>query len=143
MGTLIWSNETGLLVGLTLIVLMVVVQWIIGSAVKARSAGAIPGKIDESLSHDSFVFRAHRTFMNSLESVPVFLITALLAMFAQVDAQWLTTWVWVFFVARLLHMVLYYAIATEQNPSPRSYFFLIGLVAQVALLVHLFTTILD
>jgi hypothetical protein len=34
-------------------------------------------------------------------------------------------------------MVLYYAIATEKNPSPRSYFFLIGVVANITMLVLL------
>ena len=31
-------------------------------------------------------------------------------------------------------MVLYYAISTNVNPSPRSWFFLIGLVANIVLL---------
>jgi hypothetical protein len=34
-------------------------------------------------------------------------------------------------------MALYYAIATEKNPSPRSYFFLIGIIANVVMLVLL------
>ena len=40
-----------------------------------------------------------------------------------------------FALSRILHMALYYAIATEKNPSPRSYFFLLGVVANIALLV--------
>ena len=32
-------------------------------------------------------------------------------------------------------MLLYYAIATEKNPSPRSYFFLIAAIANIALVV--------
>ncbi|MCP8899864.1 hypothetical protein M6D89_11195 [Gilvimarinus sp. HB14] len=31
-------------------------------------------------------------------------------------------------------MILYYAIATEKNPSPRSYFFGIALLAQIGIL---------
>jgi hypothetical protein len=31
-------------------------------------------------------------------------------------------------------MVLYYSISTEKNPSPRSYFYLIALVANIILL---------
>jgi hypothetical protein len=40
-----------------------------------------------------------------------------------------------FALSRILHMVLYYGIATDKNPSPRSYFFLLGVVANIALLV--------
>jgi hypothetical protein len=31
-------------------------------------------------------------------------------------------------------MALYYSIATEKNPSPRSYFFLVGLAANITIL---------
>jgi hypothetical protein len=34
-------------------------------------------------------------------------------------------------------MALYYMIATEKNPSPRSYFFMIGLVSNLVLIVML------
>ena len=48
---------------------------------------------------------------------------------------------WVFAIARLAHMVLYYAIATERNPSPRSYFYVIGMLSNLVLVgmivVHL------
>lgn len=136
MGSLLWTNETEVLLGIAAIIALVLVQWVIGSGAKAKQPGAIPGKIPNDLSHDSFVFRAHRTFMNSLENVPLFLATVFLAMFAQLDASWLAIWVWVFWAARLIHMVLYYAIATETNPSPRSYFFMLGFMVNIALLVH-------
>ncbi|MEC7164145.1 MAG: MAPEG family protein, partial [Pseudomonadota bacterium] len=37
-------------------------------------------------------------------------------------------------LARLLHMILYYRIATEKNPSPRSYFYAIGLLTTLYLI---------
>ena len=40
----------------------------------------------------------------------------------------------VFAMSRLVHMILYYLISTEKNPSPRSYFFIAGLVSNIALL---------
>jgi uncharacterized MAPEG superfamily protein len=43
--------------------------------------------------------------------------------------------VWVYVVARLIHMILYYVIATEKNPSPRTYFFLISFIANIVMLV--------
>jgi len=61
--------------------------------------------------------------------------TAFLALFAGVDAMWTGILVWMFALSRILHMVLYYGIATDKNPSPRSYFFLLGVVANIALLV--------
>lgn len=53
------------------------------------------------------------------------------------DAGRLAIVVWVFALARLVHMVLYYRIATEVKPSPRSYFYLIGVIATLYLIVDL------
>ncbi|RWU11237.1 MAPEG family protein [Pseudidiomarina gelatinasegens] len=123
--------------GLWVILTTVMVQWIIASGAKAKQAGAVPGKIDETLSHDSFVFRAHRTFHNSLENVPFFIAAAFLAIFVGVDSQWFAISVWAFAFARIVHMLLYYGIATERNPSPRSYFFIIGVIANIVVLVQI------
>lgn len=121
--------------GLLIALVILLVQWVIASGQKAKQPGAVPGKIDDSLSHSSFVFRAHRTLMNSLENYPLMLGTVFLAFFIGVSAFWTGIFIWIFAIARLIHMVLYYAIATEKNPSPRSYFFMIGLAANVALLI--------
>lgn len=61
------------LFGFWVLALTLCVQFAVASVVKAKQPNAIPGKISESLSHGSFVFRAHRTFMNSLENLPLFL----------------------------------------------------------------------
>ncbi len=129
------TDYTAALWGLLVVIATVIAQWFIASGAKAKQPGAVPGKIDESLSHESFVFRSHRTFMNSLENVPTFLGTAFLALFAGASAQWAALFVWLFAVCRIAHMALYYGISTEQNPSPRTWFFLIGGVANIALLV--------
>lgn len=121
--------------GVFTVLLTWLVQWFVASGAKASQAGAVPGKIDDSLSHSSFVFRAHRTFMNSIENVPAMLGTAFLAILVGADVFWTGLLIWVFAASRIIHMVLYYVIATETNPSPRSYFFLIGLASNVALLV--------
>ena len=65
--------------GLFIILLTLLIQWFVASKTKASQAGAIPGKIPENLSHESFVFRAHRTFMNSLENLPLMLGTIFMA----------------------------------------------------------------
>lgn len=119
---------------LTLLVCMVVLQAIIATGAHRKQTEYIPGVVDDKLDHHSFVFRSHRTFMNSLENVPVFVLTAMLAMLSGIDAATLYWTVVVFAVARLVHMVLFYKIATNKNPSPRSYFYMIALIAQLFLL---------
>jgi uncharacterized MAPEG superfamily protein len=131
----IYGSYSLALWGIFVILLTVLLQSLVAAGSKASQPGAIPGKIDESLSHSSFVFRSNRTLMNSLENLPVMLGTAFLALFAGVDAMWTGILIWMFALSRILHMALYYAIATEKNPSPRSYFFLLGVVANIALLV--------
>lgn len=137
-----FSASTLVVTGLWFIIVTLMVQWAVAATVKAKQPGAIPGKLPDGISHQSLVFRTHRTFMNSLENVPMFLATVFLALFAGVTSEWLGYWVMVFAVARIIHMALYYAIATEKNPSPRSWFFLIGAIANVAVLVLIALTLL-
>lgn len=118
-----------------LILVIWLVQWFVASYSKARHPGAVPGKLPPELSHESFVFRAHRTFMNSLENLPILLSTAFLALFVGVSPALTAILLWIYALARLGHMILYYSIATEKNPSPRTLFFMIGFLANVVLLV--------
>lgn len=119
--------------GIAFIIFLLLLQWLIATKSKAGQKGAIPGKIDPSLSHESFVFRAHRTFMNTLENTPAILGTCFLAIVIGADPFWTSVFIMAFVVCRVMHMVLYYVIATEKNPSPRTYFFTIGLLANVGL----------
>lgn len=121
--------------GLLVYLLTLVAQALIAASTKASQKGAVPGKMDPSLSHSSFVYRSNRTFMNSLENFPAFIGAAFLAIFVGADAFWVGTLIWVFAVSRIIHMVLYYVIATEKNPSPRSLFYMSALLANIALLV--------
>ncbi|MDN7125531.1 MAPEG family protein [Pseudidiomarina terrestris] len=130
------AQTTLVFTGLWIILVTWLIQWAVAAAVKAKQADAVPGKIPQGLSHDSLVFRCHRTFMNSLENVPMFVATVFLALFLGLQSEWFGYWVVVFAVARILHMILYYAIATEKNPSPRSWFFALGAVANIAILVQ-------
>ncbi len=123
------------LMALWVILVTLLVQGLVAGFTKARQPGAVPGKIDDSLSHESFVFRSHRAFMNSLENIPLLLGTVMLAIFAGTNPQWTAVCLWLYALARLVHMLLYYAIATEKNPSPRSYFYGLALMANVVLLV--------
>jgi uncharacterized MAPEG superfamily protein len=120
---------------ITFIILLLLVQWLVATKSKAKQKGAVPGKIDPSLGHESFVFRAHRTFMNTLENIPAMLGTSFLAILIGANAFWTAVFIWAFVVCRVIHMILYYVIATEKNPSPRTYFFSLGLMANIALFV--------
>jgi uncharacterized MAPEG superfamily protein len=120
--------------GILIIILTVVVQSLVAAKSKASQPDAIPGKIDSSLSHSSFVFRSNRTFANSLENITVMLGASFLAILVGANVFWTGIIIWVMAISRIIHMILYYAISTEKNPSPRSYFYLIALVANVILL---------
>jgi uncharacterized MAPEG superfamily protein len=116
------------------IILLLLIQWLVATKAKTKQKGAIPGKIDPSLGHESFVFRAHRTYMNTLENIPMMLGASFLAILIGANAFWTAIFIWVFVASRLMHMILYYVIATEKNPSPRTYFFSLGLFSNICLL---------
>lgn len=121
--------------GLLFILFTMLLQAIIAMVAHRKQAHCIPGIMRESLGHESFVFRSHRTFQNSLENTPMMLGTAFVAMFSDFSSSYLAIAVWLFAIARFVHMVLYYVIATEKNPSPRSHFFGIALITNLVLVV--------
>lgn len=123
------------IIGLLVATITVFIQANIAAVLKAKQPNAIPGKINETLSHESFVFRAHRTFHNSLETFPTFFASGLLAIFIGVSPYWAAVCIWVYAISRIVHMTLYYVIATEKNPSPRTWPYLIANTANIALLV--------
>ncbi|MGB5445186.1 MAG: MAPEG family protein [Psychromonas sp.] len=128
--------------GLLVVLLTLVVQFIVANTSKARLPDHIPGKIDPSLGHESFVYRAYRTMENSLENISLFLGCAFLAILAGVNPAWTGFAVWIYALARIMHMILYYMISTEKNPSPRSYFYMLALLANIFLLILIFTRLL-
>ena len=120
---------------LLVMVFTVLLQSLIATAAHRKQSQYVPGVVDENLGHESFVFRSHRTFQNSLENAPLMVFTGVIGMLAGLSPTSLAVALWVFAIARLIHMVLYYKIATEQNPSPRSYFYLIGMLSNLVLVV--------
>ena len=119
--------------GVYLLLLMVLVQGLVASFAHRAQSSYTPGIVDETLGPESFVFRSHRTLMNSIENVPFMLGLVFLAVLAGFAPATLAIIVWVYCAARLAHMVTYYLVATRKNPSLRSYFFMIGLLAQIVL----------
>jgi uncharacterized MAPEG superfamily protein len=112
-------------------------QTMVATAAHRKQSSYVPGQVDAGLGHQSFVFRSHRTFQNTLENLFLMLGPAFLAILSGMSAYWLGILVWVYALARIVHMALYYMIATEKNPSPRSYFFMIGLLSNLVLLIML------
>jgi uncharacterized MAPEG superfamily protein len=125
------------ILGLWLILATVFVQAMVASVAHRKQKHYVPGIVNDKLSHESFVFRSHRTFLNSHENLLMMFGSALLGMLVGMDAYWLGMLVWVYAIARVLHMALYYALATETNPSPRTYFFMVGFIANLVLLIML------
>lgn len=133
-----FSVYTSAFIGILVVLVTLVVQSFVANTSKARLPNHIPGKIDPQLGHESFVYRAYRTMENSLENIALFLGSAFLAILVGASSSWVAMCIWVYALARIVHMVLYYLIATEKNPSPRSYFFLLGLLANLMLLLLIF-----
>ena len=128
------ETYTTSLIGLWLVLTTITLQAVIATGAHRRQSKMVPGIVDPALSHDSFVFRSDRTFRNSLENIAPFFGLSVLAMIAGFSPDRLAIVIWVYALARLSHMILYYRIATEKNPSPRSYFYMIGLLATIYLI---------
>lgn len=122
-------------IGLWLILATILVQAIIATIAHRGQDEMIPGVLDAQLGHESFVFRSDRTFRNSLENIVPFFGLCLIAILTGFSADKLAITVWVFALARIVFTALYYRIATEKNPSPRSYFFIIGFLATFYLMI--------
>lgn len=131
------------ILGLWVIIMTIMVQQMVSVIAHRKQGNFIPGKMNKELGHESFVFRSNRTFMNSLENVTQFVVPALLAMCLGVFNITLAIIVWIFAIARIGHMVAYYKDARTTNPTPKSYFFILGFltnfVLMIVLLVQIFT----
>ena len=123
--------------GLWLILMTVFIQYRVAAIAHRKQDHYVPGIVDDKLSHESFVFRSHRTFLNSHENLLMIFGPAVLGLLVGMDAYWLGMLVWVYAIARILHMALYYVVATEANPTPRSYFYLVGSLANLVLFIML------
>ena len=126
------------ILGLWLILTTIMVQLIVAIRVhRGQEGGYSPGKVKPELGQLSIVFRAHRTFHNSIENIIPVLGMAFLAMFSGYGALKLSIIIWIYAIARIIHMILYYRIATEKNPSPRSIPYIVGFFTTFYLMVDL------
>ena len=124
--------------GLWLILATMIVQAMVAIRVHRRQKGGYKvGVIKPELGQSSIVFRTHRTFQNSLENITPLLGMAIIAALIGYSSFKLSIIVWVYAIARIIHMILYYKIATDKNPSPRSIFWAVGFLTNFYLMIDL------
>ena len=106
-------------IGLWLIIATIIIQAMVAVRVHRRQEGGyLPGVLKQDLDHTSFVFRTHRTLHNSLENIIPFLGLVVIALMSGYGPNKLSVVVWLYAISRIIHMILYYKIATNKNPSP-------------------------
>ena len=124
-------------IGLWLILSTIIIQAIILIRSHRKQKGYKVGVMDSSLGQESFLFRSYRVFWNSLENIVPIFGMALLAILSGYDSSTLSSIVWIYALTRIIHMFLYYFIATDKNPSIRTIFYLIGFFATLYLMIDL------
>lgn len=124
-------------IGLWVILSMIIIQALILVGAHRAQPGYRVGVIDPNLGQESFFFRSHRAFWNSLENIVPLLGMSLIAILSGYDVEKLNLVIWIYAVSRMIHMILYYSIATDKNPSLRSLFWISGLFANIYLMVDL------
>ena len=92
------------------------------------------GVVDASLGQQSFLFRSYRAFWNSVENVVLIIPLVIVGILIDYDSNRLGIITWVYAVSRIGHMLVYYFIATDRNPSLRSVFWLFGFFAMAYLI---------
>lgn len=125
----LFSAYSSAVAGLVALATLVAIQFAVADVAGIR-AKHIPG-MPITTGHRDFLFRATRAHANTNENLPLFLLLFLACVMGGASAQWTANWVWVFVIARLGHMLCYYA----DQRLPRSGAFVVGTVAQVGLLV--------
>ena len=124
-------------IGLWLILSTIIIQAIVLIRSHRRHKGYKVGVIDPALGQESFLFRSYRAFWNSMENIVPMFGMALVAIFIGYDAETLNAIVWIYAISRIIHMFLYYFVATDKNPSIRSIFWGIGFFANLYLMIDL------
>ena len=124
-------------IGLWLILSTIIIQAIILIRSHRKQKGYKVGVMNSSLGQESFLFRSYRVFWNSLENIVPMFGMALLAILSGYDSSTLSAIIWIYALTRVIHMFLYYFIATDKNPSIRTIFYLVGFFATLYLMIDL------
>ena len=137
-GSYMFEEYQSTLIGLWIILTTILFQAMVAIRYhRSQKGGYKVGIIKPELGQSSIVFRSHRTFHNSLENIIPFFGMVVLGVLSEYSASKLAIVTWIYATTRIIHMVLYYKIVTEKNPSPRSLFWAIGFITNIYLLVDL------
>ena len=124
--------------GLWLILATIIVQAMVAIRVHRRQKGGYKvGVIKPELGQSSIVFFEHIELSKISENITPLLGMAIIAALMGYSSFKLSIIVWVYVIARIIHMILYYKIITDKNPSPRSIFWAVGFLANVYLMIDL------
>lgn len=102
--------------------------------IKAKQPPGIPIAADP----DRFLFRANRALSNTNESIAVFILLMVTALFASAPPSWINISAWVYVAARFGHMLCYYA----DLRLARSAHFALSLLALCSLFVATFMALI-
>jgi uncharacterized MAPEG superfamily protein len=109
--------------------ILVLVQVLVAD-VAAMRTGHVPG-IAVTGGHDDFLFRATRAHANTNESLALFLLLTVAAIFLRANAPLTNVFAAVFVASRAVHMLAYYA----DQRTLRSTAFVVALVCLIGLAV--------
>ena len=93
------------IVGVLALCLLSIVLAVYSGSSKGR-AGALSGPV-LPLDDDNLLYRIDRAHLNTVEALPPFVVSALLAMMVGVRPVTLATLVWVYVAMRLIHVAVY------------------------------------
>jgi uncharacterized MAPEG superfamily protein len=92
---------------------------------------------------DYVVFRLDRTHVNSVESIPVFIIPAILAMMVGIGPGYLAVLVWAFLAIRLVYAVVYVrGGAIAKGGNLRTVIHVLGSLVTIVLIGSVFLRVL-
>lgn len=128
-----WASGYRLaIVALAVLCLMVLIQTVLGVIF-----GMIVGREEPGGKYvggyDEFGFRTLRTHLNSTETLAVFAISLLLALFAKVSPEWVNGLAILYVATRILYWILYYAGVGRNKGGPRTIIFVAGWATNVVL----------
>ncbi len=122
------------LLALAILCLAVLIQSFLAGVIGLGKSGEEPGKPLRG-GHEDFSFRTLRTYGNSVENLPAFGITVLLAIIAGVAASLVNWLAAIHVLIRLVYWAIYYVGVGKVAGGPRTMAYAAGLIANLILAV--------
>ena len=97
-------------IGFWVILSTIIIQALILVGAHRAQPGYQVGVIDPNLGQESFFFRSHRAFWNSLENIVPLFGLGIIAILSGYNAEKLNFIIWVYAISRIIHMILYFYV---------------------------------